>query len=89
MQVSVSSGLRSGTRGFRLGSRYTQSDHGASRRARRGFSSLIREALDLYMRQHRAKEEAVAKALQVQGSFSDEEADALQASVRRLRRTWR
>lgn len=50
---------------------------------------MIREALDLYMRQHRAKEEAVAKALQVQGSFSDEEADALQASVRRLRRTWR
>jgi predicted CopG family antitoxin len=61
----------------------------AARRGEKGFSALIREALDLYMRQHRARREAVAKALQAQGSFSGEEADALEASVRKLRGKWR
>jgi len=53
----------------------------AAQRGEKGFSSLIREALDLYMKQHRARREAVASALQVEGSFSDDEADALQESV--------
>jgi Arc/MetJ-type ribon-helix-helix transcriptional regulator len=61
----------------------------AAQRGEKGFSSLIREALDLYMRQHRARREAVAQALRVQGSFSDEEADALEASVRRMHEKWR
>lgn len=61
----------------------------AAQRGEKGFSSLIREALDLYMRQHRARREAVAKALKVKGSFSNDEADALQASVRALREKWR
>jgi predicted transcriptional regulator len=61
----------------------------AAQRGEKGFSSLIREALDLYMRQHRARRDAVAKALQAKGSFSDEEADALQDSVRKLREVWR
>jgi len=61
----------------------------AAQRGEKGFSSLIREALDLYMRQHRARREAVSQALRVAGSFSDEEADALQASVRSLREVWR
>jgi predicted CopG family antitoxin len=61
----------------------------AAQRGEKGFSSLIREALDLYMRQHRARRDAVAKALLAKGSFSDEEADALQDSVRKLREVWR
>jgi metal-responsive CopG/Arc/MetJ family transcriptional regulator len=61
----------------------------AAQRGEKGFSSLIREALDLYMKQHRARREAVASALRVQGSFSDREADALQASVGKLREVWR
>jgi hypothetical protein len=61
----------------------------AAQRGEKGFSALVREALDLYMRQHRARREAVAKALKVKGSFSDDEADALQASVRALREKWR
>jgi len=61
----------------------------AAQRGEKGFSSLIREALELYMRQHRARREAVAKALQVKGSFSDEEADTLETSVRSLREKWR
>ena len=54
----------------------------AAQRGEKGFSSLIREALDLYMRQHRARREAVSKAIDLQGSFGEKEADALEASVR-------
>jgi hypothetical protein len=61
----------------------------AAQRGEKGFSSLIREALDLYMRQHRARRELVAQALELQGSFSEDEADALEASVRQLRERWR
>jgi len=61
----------------------------AAQRGEKGFSSVIREALELYIRQHRAKKEVVAKALELEGSFSDDEADALEASVRKLRGAWR
>ena len=61
----------------------------AAQRGEKGFSSIVREALDLYIRQHRAKREVVAQALKLQGSFSDGEADALEASVRQLRESWR
>jgi len=61
----------------------------AAQRGEKGFSSVIREALDLYIRQHRARRELVAQALELQGSFSDDEADALEASVRELRGKWR
>jgi len=61
----------------------------AAQRGEKGFSSVIREALDLYIRQHRARREAVAQALKLEGSFSDREADALEASVLQLREKWR
>ena len=61
----------------------------AAQRGEKGFSSVIREALDLYIRQHRARREAVAQALELEGSFSEDEADALEASVRQLRERWR
>ncbi len=61
----------------------------AAQRGEKGFSSVIREALDLYLRQHRAKREVVAQALELEGSFSDDEADALEASVLQLREKWR
>ncbi len=61
----------------------------AAQRGEKGFSSVIREALELYIRQHRAKKGLIAQALELQGSFSDDEADALEASVRKLREAWR
>ena len=61
----------------------------AAQRGEKGFSSLIREALDLYMKEHRARRGAVASALRGKGSFTDEEADALQESIGRLREVWR
>lgn len=61
----------------------------AAQRGEKGFSSVLRDAVDLYLRQHRGKKEAVARALELEGSFSDGEADALEASVRELRGRWR
>jgi metal-responsive CopG/Arc/MetJ family transcriptional regulator len=61
----------------------------AAQRGEKGFSSLVREALDLFIRQHRAKRKGVAQALKLEGSFSDDEADALEASVLQLREKWR
>ncbi len=61
----------------------------AAQRGEKGFSSIIREALDLYIRQHRARKALVAQALELRGTFSDDEADALEASARKLRETWR
>ena len=45
----------------------------AAQRGEKGFSSLIREALDLYVRQHRARREAVSKAMTIL-PFGPEEA---------------
>jgi hypothetical protein len=61
----------------------------AAQRGEKGFSAIVREALDIYLRHHRAKREIVAQALKLQGSFSNAEADALEASVRQLREQWR
>ena len=61
----------------------------AAQRGEKGFSSIIREALDLYLRDHRARREAVDNALALQGSFSPRDADALEASVKQLRGRWR
>lgn len=61
----------------------------AAQRGEKGFSSVIREAVELYIRHHRAKKAAVAQALELEGSFSEHEADTFEASVRELRRVWR
>lgn len=61
----------------------------AAQRGEKGFSSVIRDALDLFIRQQRARKEAVAQALALEGSFSDDDAAALEASVRKLRAGWR
>lgn len=61
----------------------------AAERGEKGFSSVVREALTLYIRQHRARRDTVAQALALQGSFSDDEADALEASALQLREKWR
>ena len=61
----------------------------AAHRGEKGFSAIVREALDDYIKQHHAKREVIAEGLKLKGSFSDREADALEASVRHLREKWR
>ncbi len=61
----------------------------AAQRGEKGFSAVIREALDLYLRQHRGRREAVEKALALRGCFDEDEAKELERSVATLRGKWR
>ena len=61
----------------------------AAERGEKDFSSIIREALDAYMITHRNREGFVDAAFAQRGSFNEDDADALEASVRELRDNWR
>ena len=61
----------------------------ASIRGINGFSSIVREALEQYLKdegQHVRRRQA---ALSAQGSVSEQEAEELLRSVRHLRESWR
>lgn len=60
----------------------------AARRGEKGFSGLIQEALELYLRNQR-QEAAVGQALKLRGQLAGDEADALEHAVRDLRSRWR
>ena len=61
----------------------------AADRGEKGFSHLVREALDRYLDADAERTARVNSALSVIGSFSETQADALAREVRRLRATWR
>jgi Arc/MetJ family transcription regulator len=61
----------------------------AAQRREKGFSSIVREALDFYLRQQRGTQELVERALALEGSFSEDEAERLRATSRSLRGKWR
>ena len=51
----------------------------AARRNLRGFSTLVQEAVDGYLQAHSA--DALAAALALEGTLTDEEADDMRASI--------
>jgi metal-responsive CopG/Arc/MetJ family transcriptional regulator len=61
----------------------------AARRGEKGFSNLVREAVEAYLAGAEAREEARRSAVQVLGTVSDDDADRMAASVRRVRERWR
>ena len=61
----------------------------AAQRGEKGFSRLVQEALELYLRENQARRERVAAARSTLGSFSQQEAESLRESVRVLRERWR
>ena len=61
----------------------------AARRGEKGFSKLVQEAIAMFLDVQRRREEKVQGALEVLGTFDDEAADRLEASVRELRSQWR
>lgn len=61
----------------------------AAERGAKGFSELVREAIDHYLAENAARHERVAAALRVLGTLNDEAANRLEDSVKRLRGTWR
>jgi len=61
----------------------------AALRGEKGFSSLVSEAVVLYLDREASRTERVVEAKAALGGLDDEAADALEASVRAVRATWR
>jgi predicted transcriptional regulator len=61
----------------------------AARRGLKGFSSILEEAIELYLQGMPAEEDRRKKALALRGALSTAEADRLLESTRLLRRSWR
>lgn len=61
----------------------------AATRGEKGFSSVVNEALELYLRSESGRAEALRKALVLRGSFSDSDARSLRDETRKIRAQWR
>ena len=61
----------------------------AAERGEKGFSRLVGEALERFLAEEGSRKERIQKALALEGTFGSESADAIEASVRRIRSTWR
>jgi predicted transcriptional regulator len=63
--------------------------HLAARRGLKGFSALVQEALDGYLKAMAGKESEVQAALAVRGILKGREAEQLAEACRRVREDWR
>ena len=61
----------------------------AAQRGEKGFSAIVRDAIDHYVEERLGRRDLVRRALQTLGTLDDEAASALERSVRDLRGTWR
>lgn len=61
----------------------------AARRKRKGFSSLIGEAVDVYLKSVSDEDEKRKRALAARGSFTAKEAGALRDRVQEIHDKWR
>lgn len=61
----------------------------ATRRGEDDLSKIIREAIARYLDQEMAPRRELQDALAVIGSLTEEQAETMRSSIRRLRETWR
>ena len=62
----------------------------AASRGLRGYSKLIREAVDLYIQEMTAKEGSAKHLLQMRGTWNKkEDARAFQKKLREIRKNWK
>ena len=61
----------------------------AVRRGLRGYSKLIREAVDLYIQEMTAKEGSATHLLRMRGTWNTEEARTFQKKLREIRKNWK
>ena len=61
----------------------------AARRGLKGYSKLVEEAVDLYLRELDRSAEARQRALALRGALSGEDAEALRREALRTRASWR
>ena len=61
----------------------------AARRGEKGFSSIVSEAIELFLQAQAELDEARCRALEVRGSLGEREAEDLRKEVSQLRAEWR
>ena len=61
----------------------------AARRGLRGYSKLIQEAIDFYIRQKEKKGDGLKQLLKMRGSWSEEEAKRVRKRLEEVRRNWK
>jgi metal-responsive CopG/Arc/MetJ family transcriptional regulator len=61
----------------------------AAQRGEKGFSHLVQEAVERYLSEEALRRERVDAARSVLGGLTDREGAELEASVMRIRGTWR
>lgn len=61
----------------------------AARRGEKGFSSVVREAIDRYLEAEAGREDLVKLARGARGALSNKDADALATRVEKVRGQWR
>ncbi len=61
----------------------------AARRGMKGFSTIVQEAIERYLRECAPRDEKINAALSVLGTLEDKEAESLKASIQEVRRLWR
>jgi len=61
----------------------------AARRGEKGFSSVLAEAIEEYLRGERTREQRRKELLSLAGSLSQEEATDLRQATTALRESWR
>ncbi len=61
----------------------------AARRGHKGFSKLVQQALDAYLKAQVGEEEKRRRALLLKGALDSREADRLRKATREIRESWR
>jgi predicted transcriptional regulator len=61
----------------------------AARRGEKGFSHLIQEALDAYLKGQAKQDEQRRRALMLKGILGTREAERLREATRAIRESWR
>lgn len=61
----------------------------AAERGDKGFSRLVGEALERFLAEEGGRKDRIQSALALESTLDAESADELEASVRRIRSTWR
>jgi hypothetical protein len=61
----------------------------AARRGLRGYSKLIQEAIDFYIKENVRKGESMKHLLRMKGSWSKEEAKKVRKRIEGIRRNWK
>ena len=61
----------------------------AARRGLKGFSPIVQEAVDAYLKNNNDREKTIGDALALRGSLNRKSAEAMRRRVRILRENWR